>query len=314
MPELRHAQALAVVVCVLACLPPLTRAQTVFRSDAHLVVLHTTVLGEDGHLVTDLPQASFRVFENGVAQRLKVFGREDIPVSLGLVIDGSASMLEKCDKVKSAALALVKASHPEDEVFIINFNERSYLDTDFTSDIQKLEEGLSRIDAQGLTAMRDAVRLSIEHLRRRAKEDKKVLLVVTDGEDNSSSVSLTYLVRTAQQSGVLVYAVGLLGQAGREETTRARRDLDALAKATGGQAYYLSDVSEVDQVAREIAHHIRNQYTLAYTPSNEVLDGSYRAIRVTVEDPRRLVVRTRTGYYALPKGAPVPQSSSDPMP
>jgi len=270
----------------------------VFRSDARLVVLHATVDDGNGKLVTDLPRKAFRVLENGVEQPLKIFHREDVPVSLGLVIDDSGSMFEKRDRVKSAALALVKASHPGDEVFLVNFNERPYLDTDFTRNIAVLEEGLTRLDSRGLTAMRDALRLSIEHLRRRATEDKKVLLVITDGEDNSSQINLPHLIRAAQQANVLVYAVGLPGEAGSRERVRAQRELDALTKATGGQAFYLHDISDVDEITREIARVIRNQYTLAYTPSNEALDGTYREIRVILEDPRPLVVRTRSGYWA----------------
>ncbi len=280
----------------------------VFRSAARLVVLHATVDDGSGNLITDLPRSAFRVFENGVEQELKVFRREDVPVSLGLVIDDSASMLEKRMRVKSAALALVKASHPEDEVFILNFNERSYLDTDFTRNVADLEHGLRRLDSRGSTAMRDALRLAIEHARRKGKEDKKALLVITDGEDNSSRISLDYLVKAAQQGNILIYAIGLLSEANTAERARARRDLDALAKATGGQAFYLTDISEAGGVTREIARVIRNQYTLAYTPTNQELDGAYREIRVEVDDPRELVVRTRSGYYAVPD--PALQASS----
>ncbi|MBM3748457.1 MAG: VWA domain-containing protein [Acidobacteria bacterium] len=280
----------------------------VFRSDARLVVLHATVVGPGGDLVTDLPQSAFHIFEDGVEQHIKVFRREDAPVSLGLVIDASGSMLGKREKVKAAALALVRASHPQDEVFIINFNERSWLDTEFTNQIARLEEGLGRAEPQGITAMRDAVRLALEHLWVRGERDKKVILVVTDGEDNASSIELKYLVRAAPQTGILVYALGLLGEASREATARARSDLDALTHATGGQSWYLDDVAQAERVALEVARDIRNQYTLAYTPSNQALDGGYRRIRVTAQGSQPLTVRTRTGYYA----GPAPSSASRP--
>jgi len=272
----------------------------VFRSDARLVVLHATVVDASGHLVADLSQSAFRVFEDGVEQVLKVFRREDAPVSLGLVIDSSGSMLGKRARVTSAALALVRASHPQDEVFIISFNERAYLDADFTGDIVRLEDGLNRAEPQGVTAMRDAVRLALEHIWRKGERDKKVILVVTDGEDNASAIDLKYLVRAAQQTGILVYALGLLGEAGREATARARSELDALAQATGGQAWYLDDAAQSERVALEVARDIRNQYTLAYTPLNQALDGGYRRIRVTAQGSQPLSVRTRTGYYAGP--------------
>jgi len=272
----------------------------VFRSDARLVVLHATVVDAAGHLVTDLPQSAFRVFEDGVEQSIKVFRREDAPVSLGLVVDASGSMLGKRERVKAAALALVRASHPQDEVFILNFNERAYLDAAFTNDIARLEEGLGRAEPQGVTALRDAVRLALEHLWRQGERDKKVLLVVTDGEDNFSSIDLPYLVRAAQQTGILIYTLGLLGEAGREETACAKKDLDALTHATGGQAWYLDDVAQSERVALEVARDIRNQYTLAYTPLDQALDGRYRRIQVTAEGSGTLTVRTRTGYYAGP--------------
>lgn len=292
-----------VVVAVLALRAAAQQVEDpgfVFRSDARLVVLHATVVDAQGHLVTGLPQNAFRVFEDGVEQAIKVFRREDAPVSLGLVIDASGSMLGKRERVNSAALALVRASHPEDEVFIVSFNERAYLDAPFTSDIARLEEGLRRRELQGLTAMRDALRLALEHLWRQGERDKKVLLVVTDGEDNASGIDAGYLVRAAQQTGILVYAVGLLGEAGREATARAKKELDALTAATGGQAWYLDDVAQSERVALAVARDIRNQYTLAYTPSNQALDGRYRRIRVTAQGSEPLTVRTRTGYYAGP--------------
>jgi VWFA-related protein len=307
---------MAALLSLLGFLPVFAQEESaaVFRSDSRLVVLHATVLDEGGRLVTGLPGEAFHVFENGVRQEIKVFRQEDAPVSMGLVVDDSASMLDKREKVKSAALALVRASNPEDEVFIVNFNEKTYLDTDFTNDITALEKGLSRIDSRGTTAMRDAVRLSIEHLARKGREDKKVLLVITDGEDNSSGVSRDYVVKMAQQQNVLVYALGLLGEATRDQAARARRDLDALAKSTGAQAYYLDDISEVSRVTKEIAHHVRNQYTLAYTPTNPALDGSYRQIRIAVDNVKAVTVRARTGYHAIPSAPALTGSTISPRP
>jgi VWFA-related protein len=287
---------------------PWVRAQNpdpdaVFRTETRLVVLHATVLDKNGHLITNLARNAFRVYENGVEQTLKVFRREDVPVSMGLIIDNSGSMRDKRQKVESAALTLAKASNPEDEVFIVNFNDEAFLDRDFTSEIKAMEEGLTRIDSRGGTAMRDALRMSLDHLKEKAKKDKKVLVVVTDGNDNASSVTLEHLVKAAQQSEVLVYAVGLLDEEERREAKRAKRALDALAEATGGQAYYPKEMAEVDKIAHQVAHDIRNQYILAYTPSNAALDGSFREVKVTVNGPNRPSVRTRSGYYATADGA-----------
>lgn len=270
----------------------------VFSSDTRLVPLNVTVTDKNNHLVTNLPKTAFTVFENGSPQQIKIFKREDVPVSLGLIIDDSGSMREKRQGVESAALALVKDSNPQDEVFIINFNDEVYLDTDFTNDISKMEQGLTKIDSRGGTAMRDAMRLSVEHLKEKAKRDKKVILVVTDGNDNASQVSLEALTRMAQQDDVLIYAIGLLNDEDKREAKKAKRALDILAESTGGQVFYPKDVSEVDRIAHEVAHNIRNQYTIAYTPSNEALDGTFRQVKVTVKAPGNPVARTRSGYYA----------------
>jgi len=270
----------------------------VFRSDSKLVVLHATVLDQAGRRVTDLSNKAFRIYENGVEQEIKVFRREDAPVSIGLIIDDSGSMVKKRDKVAAAAMALIRASHPDDEVFILHFNEKTFLDMEYTGDRTRLEKGLTTFDSRGATAMRDALRLGISHSELRAREDKKVLVVVSDGEDNSSVTSQAYLVKAAQQSGVLIYAIGILGEEGADSTRRAQKDLDTFTQATGGKAYYLDDVSGADTTAQEIAREVRDQYTIAYTPTNERLDGTYRKIQVTAGYPSGLVVRTRSGYYA----------------
>jgi Ca-activated chloride channel family protein len=272
--------------------------EAVFSSETRLVPLNVTVTDKGGHLVTNLQKSAFQVFENGVSQSIKLFKREDVPVSMGLIVDNSGSMREKRTGVESAALALVKDSNPQDEVFIINFNDEVYLDTDFTSDIQKMEQGLTKIDSRGGTAMRDAIRLSAEHLKEKAKRDKKVILVVTDGNDNASVVSLEALTRLAQQNDVLIYAIGLLSEEEKRETKKARRALELLAESTGGQVFYPKDVSEVEKIAHQVAHDIRNQYTIAYTPSNVALDGTFRQIKVAVKAPGNPVARTRSGYYA----------------
>jgi Ca-activated chloride channel family protein len=285
---------------------------TIFRSDTRLVVCHTTVVDKNGHLVTDLPQSAFTVYENGATQPIKSFKREDVPVSMGLIIDNSGSMRDKRARVEAAATALAKDSNPQDEVFVVNFNDEAFLDNphgkDFTSDIKEIEEALTRIDSRGGTAMRDAIRMSIDHEKEKAHRDKKVLVVVTDGNDNSSLISLENLVKASQQSGVLIYAVGLLSEEERREAKRAERALNALADATGGEAFFPKDVTDVERIAHQVAHDIRNQYTIVYTPSNQTMDGTYRQIKVTVKAPGNPTVRTRSGYYATPdQGVPDPQ-------
>jgi Ca-activated chloride channel family protein len=270
----------------------------VFTTDTRLVPLNVTVNDKAGHLVTNLPQSAFQVYEGGVLQQIKLFKREDVPVSLGLIIDNSGSMREKRQGVESAALALVKDSNKQDEVFIINFNDVAYMDQDFTSDISMMEKGLTKIDSRGGTAMRDAIQLSVEHLKERAKRDKKVILVVTDGNDNASQISLDSLARLAQQDDVLIYAIGLLSEEDKREAKKAQRALQLLTENTGGTVFYPKEVSEVDRIAHQVARDIRNQYTIAYTPSNPALDGTYRQIKVAVKAPGNPIARTRSGYYA----------------
>ncbi len=250
------------------------------------------------------------MYENGEPQQIRLFRREDVPVSMGLIIDNSGSMRDKRQKVESAALTLVKQSNPQDEVFIVNFNDEAYLDADFTNDISKLEEGLTRIDSRSGTAMRDALSMSIDHLVEKGKKDKKVLLVVTDGNDNTSGTTLEDLVHKAQQSEVLIYAIGLLNEEQRRERKKAIRALDALTEASGGMAYYPELLSEVEEIAEKVAHEIRNQYVIAYSPSNAELDGTYRRIKVEVDAKGRPQVRTRSGYYASSSSATEPSRLS----
>jgi Ca-activated chloride channel family protein len=289
----------------------------VFRADTRLVVCHTTVVDKNGRLVTTLAQDAFTVTENGAAQAIKVFRREDVPVSMGLIIDNSGSMRDKRAKVETAALALVKDSNPDDEVFIVNFNDEAFLDLPnqklFTNDIKEMEEALTRIDSRGGTAMRDAIRMSIDHLKEHAHKDKKVLVVVTDGNDNASVVSLENLVKASQQSEVLIYGVGLLGEEERREAQRAQRALKALGTATGGDVFFPKDAGEVEKIAHQVARDIRNQYTIEYTPTDTSMDGTFRQIKITVKAPGNPTVRTRSGYYATPdQGGPAGAAGKGP--
>ncbi len=270
----------------------------VFTSDTRLVVVHASVLDKNNKLVTNLPQTDFKVQENGIDQMITLFRREDLPVSMGIIIDNSGSMREKRAKVAAASLDLIRASNPQDEDFVVNFNDDAYLDQSFTNDVKKLEAALERYDTKGGTAMRDAISMSIDYLKDKGKKDKKVLMVVTDGNDNTSNISLEDLVRKAQQNDVLIYSIGILGEEEPREAKRAKRALDELAKATGGMSYYPKDLAEIDRITPEVAHEIRNQYTIGYTPTNTALDGTFRKINVIVTAAGKPTVRSRNGYYA----------------
>jgi Ca-activated chloride channel homolog len=289
-------------LCLALCLPFIpARAQEeipVFRSGAALVDLHVSVLDKNGKLITGIPQSAFKVYENGVEQPIAIFNREDVPVSMGIVIDNSASMRYKRDEVATAAMALVTSSNPQDEVFIVNFDDRAYLDLPFTNDLKKLQASLAQLKARGGTAMRDAISGSIDYMRKKATRDKKVLLVITDGNDNASRVTLDQAVLEARQSGVLVYSIGILTDEDFGEARSAKRALKALAEASGGLDYYPRSLKEIQKITPEIAAEIRNQYVLGYQPTHAELDGSFRQIKVAVTGFGKPTVRTRNGYYA----------------
>jgi Ca-activated chloride channel family protein len=270
----------------------------VFRKKVEEVVVHATVVDDKLRLVTELDRNSFFVYEDGRLQAITSFRHEDIPVSMGIVIDNSGSMREKRLKVNQAALNLVRSSNSQDEVFIVNFNDEYYLDQDFTSDITKLKEGLEKYVTRGGTALYDAVVASAEHLKKAARLEKKVLFVVTDGEDTASGESLEQAVRHLQEeNGPTVYTIGILGE---EKTRRAKRALQVMAERTGGIVFLPNTLDEVDAISKAVAHDIRNQYTIGYKPTNPKTAGGYRAIRVDVRARgySKLTARTKSGYYA----------------
>ena len=251
----------------------------VFRKDVDEVLLHASVIDDKQHIVTTLDRSDFTVFEDGKPQNIISFHHEDIPVSMGIIIDNSGSMREKRNKVNQAALNLVRSSNPKDEVFVVNFNDEYYLDQDFTNDLLKLKEALDKIDARGGTALYDAVVASAEHLKRFARLEKKVLFVVTDGEDNASNETLEQAVKHLQEeNGPSVYAIGILGD--EEHPKRAKRALEIMTQRTGGIAFFPKTLDEVDEISRTVAHDIRNQYAIGYKPTNPRGNGGFRQIRV----------------------------------
>ena len=272
------------------------------KVDVNLVVLHTTVLDDRGRFVDGLKEENFRVFEDKAEQKLSVFKREDVPVSMGLVIDNSGSMRDKRPRVNEAAVTLVQSSNPQDEAFVVNFNDDYYLDLDkdFTSSVPELREALERIDARGSTALYDAIIGSMDHLKK-AHKDKRVLLVVTDGEDNVSRNTLEKTLREIQKANVVIYTIGLFSdddKKGRKKATRALKDI---AAASGGISYFPENVSDVHSICEQVARDIRNQYTLGYYPTNTKKDGTFRTVAVDVIPPRgkgKLTARTRNGYFA----------------
>jgi Ca-activated chloride channel homolog len=270
-----------------------------FKSNTRLVVLHVSVVRSNGDLLGDLTRNQFTVYENGTAQQIRVFRREDVPVSIGMVVDNSASMKPDRHAVEAAGLSMVEASNPSDETCIVNFNDESFIDVPFTGNIQKMKDGIARVDARGGTAAFDAVERTLRYLADSASKDKRVILLITDGNDNGSKTTVEKVTEMARQRGVIVYAIGLLRAESRADSSQARKALNALTSSTGGAAFYPKNVQEVNRIIVEIAREIRSQYTIAYAPSLAALDGTFRKIQVKVNAPGKPKVRTRTGYQAV---------------
>lgn len=279
--------------------PPLQSGYTIQRS-VDLVVLHVSVTDEHGQFVPGLKENNFRVFEDNSEQKISVLRQEDVPVSMGLLIDNSGSMDDKREKVNAAALTFVKTSNPDDEVFVAHFNDKYFYDRDFTNDAGELKKALEQAEPSSSTALYDAATASLDHLKR-GYLDKKVLLIVSDGEDNSSHRNLDAALQDAQRSSALIYAVGLLREEKPESAERDRQALLALARVSGGAALFPESLEDVESTCTRIARDIRHQYTLAYYPTNTRKDGSFRSLRVQIIAPPgggNISARTRTGYYA----------------
>jgi Ca-activated chloride channel family protein len=285
-----------------------------FKTSVTEVVLYATVVDSHEHLVTSLQKQDFTVYENNVPQTISSFGQEDVPVSLAILVDNSGSMAQKRAAVNRAAIDMIQASNPQDEAFIVNFSDEAFLDQDFTSNVDLLRKGLSHIDSQGGTALYDAVIAAADHLAKQAKHPKQVILIITDGEDNSSSATLAETVRRIQDlNGPIVYSIGLLyDETDHTQSHRARKALQSLSDETGGIAFFPKSLDQVDTIAAEVAQDIRHQYVLGYHPTQPISQGGYRAIRVEAKAKGvgKLSVRTRAGYFATPHPQPGTTSSA----
>lgn len=272
-------------------------ATFVFKKEVREVILHGTVVDEQRRLVTNLERAAFTVFEDGVPQATTSFHRDDVPVALGIVIDNSGSMRDKRDKVNQAVLNLIRAGNPNDETFVVNFSQEPYLDQDFSSNVDLLQQALQKTSTQGSTALYDAIVASSVHLNNNPRVERKILLVITDGRDNASQETLQEATRRLQQeNGPTLYAIGLLGDELQKSDSGPLR---SLSESTGGVSFFPQSLDEVDDITRTIARDIRSQYTIGYKPTNHSQNGTYRAIEVKAQARgyRNLTVRTRSGYY-----------------
>jgi VWFA-related protein len=270
------------------------------KSDVNVVLLHVTVRDRNGDLVGQLDKDTFEIYENGVLQQIESFNHEDLPVTVGLVVDNSGSMGPKRAEVIAAALAFDRSSNSQDEMFVVNFNDAVWFglprDTPFTDQPEQLKLALSSVQATGRTALYDAISDAAAHLKL-GSHDKKALIVVSDGGDNASKHTLSETMVLAVKSDAIIYTIGLFDP---DDPDRNPRVLRELAKATGGDTFLPGSIKDVQTICERIALEIRNQYTVTYTSSNKKSDGTYRRIKVKVNAPdhRRLNVRARSGYYA----------------
>jgi Ca-activated chloride channel family protein len=252
--------------------------------------------------VDSLPETAFKIYEDGQLQKIVGFRHEDLPISLGILIDSSGSMYDKRPSVDAAALNLVKLSNPKDEAFLVDFNSEPYIDQDFTSSIATLQQGLAYMKAGGGTALYDAVIASADYLSKNAKQSKQVLLIVTDGDDNSSNATLEETIQRVQAlDGPSIYCIGLLfgGDLNHKDSKHSREVLTQLSDETGGQAYFPKSLREVDEIAQEVAQHIRSQYMIEYHSTKPMSVPGYRTIHVEASEKgyHGLRVSTRAGYF-----------------
>jgi VWFA-related protein len=267
--------------------------------DVRRLVLYVTVREGRSGFVGDLQKEHFTVKEDNAVQEILQFSREDVPVAVGLVIDNSQSMMNKKQEAIAAAQAFIKASNPEDEVFVLHFNERLVFglpqDMPFSSDQELLQRAIASVRLDGRTALYDAIHTALEHLER-STLTKKALVVISDGGDNESKHKMQDVVRAAGLSGALFYAVGIYdAMDGDADPGVLRR----LANQTGGESFFPDKVSEISALCESIARDLRNQYMLVYAPQSPPEDSAFHKIRVTVKDPKKrsLKVRARNGYF-----------------
>jgi Ca-activated chloride channel homolog len=288
--------------------PPPSRPgdEYTIKTNVDLVVLRATAQDRRNTLVSGLNQNNFQVYEGGILQSIKYFSHEDVPVTVGLVVDNSGSMKPKRQDVIAAALAFARSSNPQDEMFVVNFNERVSFglpgNIAFTDQVAQLQVALSRVAADGETALYDAIAVALDRLKK-GNRDKKVLIVVSDGGDNASKHTLAEIMALAGQPNAIIYTIGVFDD---QDADRNPGVLKRLAKETGGESFLPESLANVTPVCERIARDIRNQYTIAYIPTNRKRDGTYRVIQVKASAPGygRLSVRTRTGYFAPSALAP----------
>lgn len=287
-----------------------TQQDPALKVEVNLVSLSVLVTDQNGQSITGLKKEDFKVYEDKVEQPLSFFSSDEAPVSWGLVLDRSGSMMLMMRDVYQAAVHVVDQGTEHDEMFIMTFSDITQLVQDFSSDRRQMENSLIGLEAGGTTALYDAVFSGLNHMHY-GKHSKKVLVVLTDGEDNDSRINFRKLIDRAEEADVLIYTVGMfessldLGRFSIMGTGSTKRELEKLAEVTGASAHFPTNLEQCKETMKAIAREVSQQYSLGYYPSNPARDGQWRKIKVVVnrsgEKGAKYVARTRTGYYA-PKG------------
>lgn len=270
-----------------------------------LVTITLTVTDNYGRYVSGLSKKAFRVFDEGEEQEITFFSDSDSPASVGILFDISGSMSgEKIAKARTALAKFIENSHPSDEYFLIAFNKRAQLLLDRTRDGNAVLQKLTLVQPRDNTALYDAVYLGLERVSRGIHQ-KKALLIISDGQDNSSRYNFGEVKRLMKESDIVTYAIGILdrGDISSQLGLLGQAILDELTSVTGGRSFYPNSNAEMDEIFERIALELRHQYSVGYTPTNFKPDGRWRKVKVKVNPPRglpRLTVRSREGYYATP--------------
>lgn len=295
------------VLAGLAAAPPVpAQAPTpTFQGGIEIINLTVSVVDSRQRYVTDLKTDDFAVFEDGVRQDLSIFRHEDIPISLVVVIDTSASMDEKLPTAQTAATRFVKTLRPQDQAQVTQFNDRITVLQDFTADHKLLEDAIRHTEASGPTALHNAIYVSLKDLAKQKKAGelrRRAIVLLSDGEDTASLVSDEQVLELARNTEIGIYSISLrpnrVAERNRQQFSQATHLLTALSRETGGQVYFPNSLSELDTVYDRIAEELRTQYSLGYVSSNLRRDGKWRRVVVRLPAREGLQVRHKIGYYA----------------
>ncbi len=276
------------------------RNQTI-KVDVDLVLVNATVSDSKGRLVTGLEQENFRIWEDKVEQKVEYFSSEDTPMSIGLIFDATGSMEDKISRARDAAVSFLKTGNPEDEFFLVTFSQSPRLAEGFTTDISRLQNHMLFTPAKGLTPLFDAVYLGLETMKS-ARNKRKALLLITDGEDNHSRYSFWDIKEFVKEQDVQIFVIGIVNSSGELDPGRdGQAIIEDLAQISGGRAFFPDSVDELEDICNKIALELRNQYVLGYHSTNEAKDGKWRKIRLKINPPKgvsNLSVHGKSGYYA----------------